>query len=128
MNHSNAALKAVAEMVRMMQAQFEAMNKQQRKQKASTDDFKFWKTQPVPRLDEEPTDSTVGPIEKDKAADEIKTDPSQLPAGYEWFTVDIENEQECQDVYELLSLNYVEDDDALFRFDYSADFLRWYPC
>lgn len=30
-----------------------------------------------------------------------------------------------KDVYELLTLNYVEDDDAMFRFDYSANFLKW---
>ena len=31
----------------------------------------------------------------------------------------------AQEVYTLLSLNYVEDDDCMFRFDYRADFLRW---
>ena len=31
-----------------------------------------------------------------------------------------------KELYELLSLNYVEDDDAMFRFDYSADFLKWF--
>ena len=29
------------------------------------------------------------------------------------------------ELYELLSHNYVEDEDAMFRFDYSAEFLRW---
>ena len=28
-------------------------------------------------------------------------------------------------MYDLLTQNYVEDDDALFRFDYSVPFLRW---
>ena len=28
-------------------------------------------------------------------------------------------------VYDLLVANYVEDDDNMFRFDYSIDFLRW---
>ena len=31
-----------------------------------------------------------------------------------------------RELYELLSANYVEDDDASFRFQYSAEFLRWY--
>lgn len=30
-----------------------------------------------------------------------------------------------QEVYTLLSENYVEDDDNMFRFDYSKEFLRW---
>ena len=28
-------------------------------------------------------------------------------------------------MYDLLSLHYVEDDDAQFRFDYSKEFLAW---
>lgn len=28
-------------------------------------------------------------------------------------------------MYDLLVQNYVEDDDAMFRFDYSKEFLRW---
>ena len=31
-----------------------------------------------------------------------------------------------QEVYTLLSENYVEDDDNMFRFDYSREFLKWY--
>jgi len=32
---------------------------------------------------------------------------------------------QVDEVYKLLSENYVEDDDNMFRFDYSRDFLRW---
>ena len=28
-------------------------------------------------------------------------------------------------MYELLTKNYVEDEDAMFRFDYSVPFIRW---
>ena len=46
---------------------------------------------------------------------------------------------QIKEVYELLNANYVEDDDAMFRFDYSVAFLHWcvyirrtiritYPC
>lgn len=31
-----------------------------------------------------------------------------------------------KEVYDLLSLNYVEDDNAAFRFNYSSEFLAWY--
>jgi hypothetical protein len=34
--------------------------------------------------------------------------------------------KKADELYELLNLNYVEDADALFRFDYSKDFLQWY--
>jgi glycylpeptide N-tetradecanoyltransferase len=33
--------------------------------------------------------------------------------------------QEIKEVYTLLTNNYVEDDDNMFRFDYSKEFLRW---
>lgn len=33
---------------------------------------------------------------------------------------------QLRQVYTLLNENYVEDDDNMFRFDYSQDFLRWY--
>jgi glycylpeptide N-tetradecanoyltransferase len=32
------------------------------------------------------------------------------------------------DMYKLLNENYVEDDDNMFRFDYSRPFLRWALC
>lgn len=39
--------------------------------------------------------------------------------------MNIEDDNECKDVYDLLTQNYVEDDDAMFRFDYSIQFLQW---
>jgi len=39
--------------------------------------------------------------------------------------LDIDDPAQLKEVYELLSANYVEDDDASFRFNYSAEFLKW---
>jgi glycylpeptide N-tetradecanoyltransferase len=39
--------------------------------------------------------------------------------------VNIEDDEECKEVYDLLTQNYVEDDDNMFRFDYSVKFLQW---
>lgn len=36
-----------------------------------------------------------------------------------------QDEKELQEVYTLLCENYVEDDDNMFRFDYSKQFLQW---
>jgi glycylpeptide N-tetradecanoyltransferase len=33
--------------------------------------------------------------------------------------------KQSEEVYTLLTENYVEDDDAMFRFDYSIPFLHW---
>merc|ERR1719258_319054 len=35
------------------------------------------------------------------------------------------NDAEAEEIYTLLNENYVEDDDSMFRFDYSIPFLRW---
>ena len=39
--------------------------------------------------------------------------------------MDVTDEKELAEVYKLLTQNYVEDDDNMFRFDYSQDFLKW---
>ena len=37
----------------------------------------------------------------------------------------MDSEETCNEVYILLTNNYVEDDDSMFRFNYSKEFLRW---
>jgi glycylpeptide N-tetradecanoyltransferase len=51
--------------------------------------------------------------------------PYSLPAGYSWCNLDLNDEKQAEELYNLLTTNYVEDDDAMFRFDYSVPFLRW---
>jgi glycylpeptide N-tetradecanoyltransferase len=87
----------------------------------------FWSTQPVPQGQEwtvADTEAKEGEIEKKVVAD-VQKEPYPLPGGYEWSTCDLNDETTCSEVYNLLSKNYVEDDDCMFRFDYSRDFLRW---
>ncbi|CDO72929.1 hypothetical protein BN946_scf185002.g114 [Trametes cinnabarina] len=70
------------------------------KNKKDMGGHKFWGTQPVPQIGEAPPE-VDGPIEPSKPVEELR------------------------ELYELLSANYVEDDDASFRFQYSAEFLSW---
>ena len=65
-----------------------------------------------------------GPIERKTVAD-ISTSPYPLPASFEWDSLDMTDAKCVSEVYSLLYDNYVEDDDNMFRFDYSADFLKW---
>jgi len=67
-----------------------------------------------------------GPIEADTPYDQIQKDPYPLPSSFTWCSVNIEDKKELTELYTLLTENYVEDDDALFRFDYSSEFLKWY--
>uniref|UniRef100_A0AAY4AIP9 Glycylpeptide N-tetradecanoyltransferase n=1 Tax=Denticeps clupeoides TaxID=299321 RepID=A0AAY4AIP9_9TELE len=88
---------------------------------ASKHKYQFWDTQPVPKLDEVVT--THGPIEPDK--ENIRQEPYTLPQGFMWDTLDLSNAEVLKELYTLLNENYVEDDDNMFRFDYSPNFLKW---
>ncbi|XP_031795791.1 glycylpeptide N-tetradecanoyltransferase 2 isoform X4 [Sarcophilus harrisii] len=83
--------------------------------------YQFWDTQPVPKLHEVIT--SHGAIEPDK--DNIRQEPYSLPQGFTWDTLDLSNTEVLKELYTLLNENYVEDDDNMFRFDYSPEFLLW---
>lgn len=85
----------------------------------------FWDTQPVPKLGEPAAAVQTGPIEPIKRVEDVRQEPYALPGSFEWMTCDVTNAAELEEIYTLLNANYVEDEDCLFRFDYSAAFLRW---
>ncbi|KII88343.1 hypothetical protein PLICRDRAFT_175942 [Plicaturopsis crispa FD-325 SS-3] len=87
-------------------------------------EHKFWSTQPVPQMGEGPPEDD-GYIEPSVPRDQVRQEPYPLPKDFEWSIVDINEEKEIKEVYDLLSLFYVEDNDASFRFKYSAEFLEW---
>lgn len=89
---------------------------------------KFWDTQPVPRMAQLITKTQQiqqGAIDPPKTANEVREAPLKLPAALEWVDVDLADDEWAAEVYRLLAENYVEDDDSIFRFDYSVPFLRW---
>jgi glycylpeptide N-tetradecanoyltransferase len=88
---------------------------------------KFWDTQPVDKLSSELISMSVEdsrPIEV-KTVEQVKKDPYPLPNGYAWALIDVHDEAQLSELHQLLSENYVEDDDAMFRFAYSFPFLLW---
>lgn len=89
-------------------------------------DHVFWSSQPVPRMDEPDLgpDDPCGPIvPSDVSA--VPTEPLKLPAGFEWASVRLSDEPELCELYTLLRENYVEDSQAMFRFEYSKPFIQW---
>lgn len=87
---------------------------------------KFWESQPVGQFKDIGDASLAeGPIEPPTLLSEVKQEPYNLPSQYEWTTCDIDLEETCTEVYNLLTNNYVEDDENMFRFNYSKEFLRW---
>ncbi|KAF2192706.1 N-myristoyl transferase [Zopfia rhizophila CBS 207.26] len=87
----------------------------------------FWKTQPVLSFDELASgkDKIVdGPI-KDIDIEKVEKEPSPMYPGFEWVTMDLEDEKQLEEVYDLLGNHYVEDAETMFRFKYSPSFLNW---
>eukprot|EP00461_Guttulinopsis_vulgaris_P002642 UN02643 len=121
-NNVDAAM--LAQIQRAIAALQISEQKQQRQSNEGNKSFhKFWQTQPVVQSEDENIDD-CGPIEHKTLAD-VPTRPYPLPKGFEWGTVDLKDEAQLEEVYQLLYHNYVEDDDCHFRFNYSKDFLRW---
>ncbi|XP_071957091.1 glycylpeptide N-tetradecanoyltransferase 1-like isoform X2 [Antedon mediterranea] len=85
--------------------------------------YDFWDSQPVPKFDELVEASVNQAIEPVKKV--VRQDCYSLPSSFKWDTLDIKNPAQLDELYNLLSNNYVEDDDNMFRFDYSKDFLLW---
>lgn len=59
------------------------------------------------------------------SSDKVRPNPYNLPDGFMWDTLEIDNDAILKELYLLLNANYVEDEDSMFRFDYSPEFLRW---
>ncbi|EER28458.1 glycylpeptide N-tetradecanoyltransferase [Coccidioides posadasii str. Silveira] len=97
-----------------------SLNQKNQKDMAS---YKFWQTQPVIRFDDKGAVED-GPIKQISVEDVPKT-PDPLIEGFEWVTLDLDDEKELKEFYELLSDHYVEDGSAMFRFNYSPEFLNW---
>jgi glycylpeptide N-tetradecanoyltransferase len=87
--------------------------------------YKFWQTQPVPKFGESAEVIEEGPF-KIIDPEQVPKQPGPLVDGFEWVTVDITSDEEATEVFQLLHGHYVEDDEAMFRFNYSKSFLRWW--
>uniref|UniRef100_A0A914UXR4 Glycylpeptide N-tetradecanoyltransferase n=1 Tax=Plectus sambesii TaxID=2011161 RepID=A0A914UXR4_9BILA len=85
--------------------------------------FAFWETQPVPKFDEQVT--TNEPIDQPIDISQVREEPFSLPDQFHWSNVDLDDEKQLKELYTLLTENYVEDDDNMFRFDYGSEFIRW---
>eukprot|EP00604_Paraphysomonas_vestita_P002595 CAMPEP_0174819418 /NCGR_PEP_ID=MMETSP1107-20130205/2634_1 /TAXON_ID=36770 /ORGANISM="Paraphysomonas vestita, Strain GFlagA" /LENGTH=180 /DNA_ID=CAMNT_0016032861 /DNA_START=23 /DNA_END=566 /DNA_ORIENTATION=- len=83
----------------------------------------FWDTQPVPKLNDKFDEN--GPIDEIKTPADVRQEPYGMPKGFEWVSLDVNDPVQLTEIYTLLTENYVEDDDNMFRFDYSREFLQW---
>lgn len=93
-------------------------------QDARKHNFRFWNTQPVPKLDEEVT--THGPIQTEKQS--VREESYSLPEGFCWDTLDLGNPEQLGELCTLLNENYTDEDDNTLRSHYSPEFLLWALC
>jgi len=89
----------------------------------NNEQHRFWDTQPVPKMGERIEGG--GQLDVEKSVEEVRQTPYPLPAAYEWSHLDVKDDYQLGELYKLLTENYVEDDDNMFRFDYSREFLQW---
>ena len=85
-------------------------------------DYKFWKTQLVPQFNIK-SSIELGPIKSEFKEEDIKKVPYELPEGMEWVDLDITNEEELNNLYEFLNLNYYET--LEYKEQYNKEFLCW---
>ncbi|KAM9837939.1 glycylpeptide N-tetradecanoyltransferase 1-like [Aulostomus maculatus] len=90
-------------------------------QQAKKHSYKFWDTQPVPRLGDSIT--THGQIVEGEAS--IRGEPYSLPQGFSWDTLDLTDPTVLKELCAFLNDNYTEDDDNTIRYDFSLEYLQW---
>lgn len=115
-----AAVKSIVELM-------QRSNLQQRDSGSNSNRHAFWDTQPMPHERTVKNDKLTesGPIRPNQKAADLRQEPYNMPKGFEWCDVDVTLQKERDEVYKLLTENYVEDNDCMFRFDYSMEFLLW---
>lgn len=68
------------------------------------DTHDFWDSQPVPKSSDNVTnDDFDKSIDVDKKVDDIDAEPLDIPSGFYWANVNIEDPVECEEVYNLLT-------------------------
>ncbi|XP_071318718.1 glycylpeptide N-tetradecanoyltransferase 1-like [Trachinotus anak] len=83
--------------------------------------YRFWETQPVPKLGDNIT--THGPIVEDEVS--VRKEPYSLPQGFSWDTLDLSSHTVLNELRTLLNENYLEEDDNTIRFNFSLEYLQW---
>nr|XP_040032348.1 glycylpeptide N-tetradecanoyltransferase 1-like isoform X1 [Gasterosteus aculeatus aculeatus] len=90
-------------------------------QQARTHTYRFWDSQPVPKLGD--SSVTHGPIVEGEAA--VRKEPYSLPSGFVWDTPDLSSPTVMKELCTLLSENFEDEDDNTVRRDFSPEYLQW---
>jgi glycylpeptide N-tetradecanoyltransferase len=113
------------EQYKQQKADYDRKQEKMRIKKEGKDVHKFWDTQPMPKKGDTVDNLVNEPMDPNTDISKVRQEPYGMPSGFEWCVIDVNDEGELEELYQLLANNYVEDDDRMFRFDYSKDFLNW---
>ncbi|XP_043109172.1 glycylpeptide N-tetradecanoyltransferase 1b isoform X2 [Puntigrus tetrazona] len=93
-------------------------------QEAQRHTYRFWDTQPVPKIDEKVT--SHGPVESERPS--VREEPFLLPQEFIWHTLNLDKQEQLGELCDLLNENYTEEDDNTLRLHYTPQFLLWALC
>ncbi|KAM8836550.1 glycylpeptide N-tetradecanoyltransferase 1-like [Spinachia spinachia] len=90
-------------------------------QQARTHTYRFWDSQPVPKLGD--SFVTHGPIVEREGS--VRKEPYSLPSGFSWDTLDLSSPTVMNELCTLLNENYADEDDNTIACDFSQEYLQW---
>ena len=61
------------------------------------ENYRFWDTQPVPKINSEEA-FDIGPIDTDNDLDKERKEPYKLPSNFQWYDIDINNNSDLTKV------------------------------
>lgn len=100
------SVKGLVEQLKLNPKFLPIMRSAKTSEEAMNKSYKFWSTQPVPKLDEKVLDNEA--IEPNKPISEIRAEPYALPDGFKWETLNLDEPLILTELYTLLNENYVE--------------------
>lgn len=92
---------------------------------AKTYTYDFWKNKPVQKFDTIVGSTGLIDSELNKRKVYSGSEPLKLPTTMKWVEIDSNDAKSMEAVANFLKLHYSEDAIAKFKFDYTADFLKW---
>lgn len=69
----------------------------QRRGEQIKENYKFWDTQPVPKMNSVDP-SEVGPIDTDNDVEKERQEPYKLPSNFSWYDIDIHDDKDLTKV------------------------------
>lgn len=87
------------------------------------DNHKFWKTQPINQTNQLTVKN--GPL-KNLTIEELGINPLPLPEGFSWYTFDLTNDKDMDDLHKFLYNYYADTGEDTIKLAYTKETLKWF--